>query len=348
MQELGFFKHDIRSRSSRKMMRFLKRNGYDLYSLFWMIVEEIYLSPTFRLSIKTNDLAEWADLFFCPVEKLQHCIAEAVECRLWYIDEHGLGSYRVDEELKSISDKRRIISEKRREAVEKRWAKNTEKSSPDLPKNTKNVPPEETPSSYAKSSECYAKSSECRLSDPVLVHTKQNRSLVFDQQCQEVTEKTDTNAYKAIQTAQRKRKRKRESKSRIRINSPGGEDIFLQTFKLADVKFPEHFTLEKCQPAIAEWLDYKKARRESYKSVASVNRLLQHWAKFPEQDFLEAIDRSIRNNWAGLHENKPTQIFSHQNGSKPYTPKSVTERNLEKGLAVLDEILAEEKIKNAN
>lgn len=189
MGELSFFKHDIRSRSSRKMMRFLKRNGYDLYSLFWMLVEEIYLSPNFRLAVGTKDLEEWADLFFCPIEKLQHCISEAVECRLWYVDEHGLGSYRVDEELKSISARREDIAQKRREAAAKRWAKSREEAGNGS----------ETP--------------------------MQNSDIPEDNQA--VNMQTDASVSKGMQTRQSKSKSKSESKKRVeinnKINSPDGE-----------------------------------------------------------------------------------------------------------------------------
>lgn len=87
------------------------------------------------------------------------------------------------------------------------------------------------------------------------------------------------------------------------INSPDGEDTQKpKTLKLQELKFPDHLRTEKCKQAVVEWLAHKKARRESYKSVDSINRLLSHWQKFSEAEFLESVDRSIRNNWAGLHD----------------------------------------------
>jgi hypothetical protein len=117
------------------------------------------------------------------------------------------------------------------------------------------------------------------------------------------SKQSEANSSKAKQIKPDKNRLEEKRVSNNTINSPDGEDPKKpRTLKLQDLKFPEHLKTERCKQAIIEWLAHKKARRESYKSVDSINRLLSHWQKFSEAEFLESVDRSIRNNWAGLHD----------------------------------------------
>ena len=121
MNNLSFFKHDLHSRSNRKMVRFLKTHGYEQYGLFWMLVEEMYRSKNLRLRVGKEDLEEYSELFGCALEELRSCIDGAITCRMWFVDELGLGSYRVDEELQLMTERRIDISQKRRAAAAARW-----------------------------------------------------------------------------------------------------------------------------------------------------------------------------------------------------------------------------------
>lgn len=257
MNNLSFFKHDLHSRSNRKMVRFLKAHGYELYGLFWMLVEEMYATKNLRLKLGQQDLQEYAELFGCSTSKLKTCIEAAIECRMWFVDELGLGSYRVDEELKAMVERRLEISEKRRAAAASRWS---------------------------------SKEVHTEASQPVSMQTH------------------------ASALDKKRIDKKRRDKSRVEINninSPDGSDFGQGkvstsqpkggTLKLSELKWPPCLDNQACKEALVEWLAHKKQRRESYKNVASVDRLLKHWGKTSSAIFLEAVDTAIRNNWAGLH-----------------------------------------------
>lgn len=84
----------------------------------------------------------------------------------------------------------------------------------------------------------------------------------------------------------------------------------LTPFK-GEVKFPESISTPQGKEAWAKWLDYKKCRKESYKSVESQNAQLKRWASKTSAQFAAAIDYSMGQNWAGIHEERK----SHSNGS---------------------------------
>lgn len=91
------------------------------------------------------------------------------------------------------------------------------------------------------------------------------------------------------------------------INSPNGSGVGKEpkTLKLSELEFPNNLNTEQSKQALVEWLSYKKSRKESYRDSRSVQRLLAHWGKLPESQFIEAIDTSIRNGWSGLHDPTP-------------------------------------------
>ena len=62
-------------------------------------------------------------------------------------------------------------------------------------------------------------------------------------------------------------------------------------------------------PLIERWIDYKKSRKESYKSEDGIKTFAKKLFEFSNGDFQLAekiIDQSIGNNWAGIFELKPT------------------------------------------
>lgn len=155
------------------------------------------------------------------------------------------------------------------------------------------------------------------------------------------SKQNEANDSKAKQTKPEKSRLDKKRVSNTNINSPDGEGVEKpRTLKLTELEFPEHLKTEKCKQAIVEWLAHKKARRESYKNQDSVNRLLKHWAKFSEAEFLDAVDKAIRNNWAGLHDPDKRNA---QGGGKPW--KAPNERVWDRSMEVLEELKKEEQEK---
>lgn len=155
------------------------------------------------------------------------------------------------------------------------------------------------------------------------------------------SKQSQANASKSKQTKPDKSRLDKKRVSNTNINSPDGEGVEKpRTLKLTELEFPEHLKTENCKQAIVQWLAHKKARRESYKNQDSVNRLLKHWGKFSEAEFLDAVDKAIRNNWAGLHD--PDKRNS-QGASKPW--KAPNERAWDRSMEVLEELKKEEQEK---
>lgn len=66
-----------------------------------------------------------------------------------------------------------------------------------------------------------------------------------------------------------------------------------------------NFCLPGFVPIMAEWLEYKRGRKQSYKTEASIRKCYQNLAKLSRNNPAVAqliVDRSIANNWAGLFE----------------------------------------------
>ena len=79
------------------------------------------------------------------------------------------------------------------------------------------------------------------------------------------------------------------------------------------IDVPEDF-----QPIVRDWLEYKKSRKESYKSQQSIraftNKLLKLSAGNPETA-KQIIEQSLANNWAGIFELKDNDNTSKKNNS---------------------------------
>lgn len=79
------------------------------------------------------------------------------------------------------------------------------------------------------------------------------------------------------------------------------------------------FVSDEFRPAVNKWLEYKKERRERYKSTSSVkvfyNNLLKYSGNNPAKA-LEVVDQSIGNNYSGIFELK-TKNASSFNGTTP-------------------------------
>lgn len=70
------------------------------------------------------------------------------------------------------------------------------------------------------------------------------------------------------------------------------------------------FAREDYRKILIDWFDYKKARKESYKSDKSIQAFYNKLLKFSggsQTKAVEIIDQSMANNWAGIFELKKDQ-----------------------------------------
>lgn len=73
--------------------------------------------------------------------------------------------------------------------------------------------------------------------------------------------------------------------------------------KLKKEKVESFGEYEPLRPVIERWLEYKKSRKESYKSLQSIMILAKKLGKLSGNDISvanEIVDQSIGNNWSGL------------------------------------------------
>lgn len=112
-------------------------------------------------------------------------------------------------------------------------------------------------------------------------------------------EKPSKNEYKRIQTNTNEQneyertflrtKNKNKNKKKILLTQNPKKD-FLQEF-------------ENFNPIILQWLEYKSARRESYKTDQSIRAFAKKLKELSGDDVgvaQQIIDQSIANNWAGI------------------------------------------------
>ena len=92
---------------------------------------------------------------------------------------------------------------------------------------------------------------------------------------------------------------------------------------------------ESWRSVMRTWLEYKRSRRERYKSEISARKCLtqlQHLSNNDIQTARQIIDRSIANNWAGLFPLQPVQPARGQHPGQIIHPATDerTRRLLEK------------------
>lgn len=82
--------------------------------------------------------------------------------------------------------------------------------------------------------------------------------------------------------------------------------------------FDLSFVSSEYMEAFQEWLDYKKARKETYQTQMGVKKCYSHLLKLCKGNPAVAkqiVDQSIANNWAGLFELKtPGKVSAHPTG----------------------------------
>lgn len=81
------------------------------------------------------------------------------------------------------------------------------------------------------------------------------------------------------------------------------------------------------------WLEYKRQRRESYKSEMSLKICYNKLVKLSDADpdkALAIVEQSIANNWAGLFELKQNNTINFNNGQQTYISDPVKRREYER------------------
>ena len=98
-------------------------------------------------------------------------------------------------------------------------------------------------------------------------------------------------------------------------------------------EFNLNFCLPSFVPIMEEWLEYKKKRKESYKTEASIRKCYQNLVKLSDNNSAVAqliVDQSIANNWAGLFELKNNGASNNQtNGQLRAEPGAVQDHPID-------------------
>ena len=93
--------------------------------------------------------------------------------------------------------------------------------------------------------------------------------------------------------------------------------------KITDIDFPPSLDTPDARAALGEWLDYKTARNQKYKSGASVRALLKQWERSGSAGFVEAIQFSMGNNYSGIFAGK------NGNGNGTHAKQSTAASNID-------------------
>lgn len=97
------------------------------------------------------------------------------------------------------------------------------------------------------------------------------------------------------------RKEDKEGKKNTPLNPPKGETA--RMISVEDLDIPEAMDRPEFREAVKEWLAYKRAKKQAYKSAAHMERLIKQFhADFGDRatvEFVRAVQRSIANNYSG-------------------------------------------------
>lgn len=81
-------------------------------------------------------------------------------------------------------------------------------------------------------------------------------------------------------------------------------------------EFPTEIDTPEVRTAFAEWLEHRQQIRKPVTPQA-VSKLLQSWSRAGPAAFVEALNHSIANGWAGVFAPKPQDRNSHHGNGKP-------------------------------
>ena len=106
-------------------------------------------------------------------------------------------------------------------------------------------------------------------------------------------------------TREEKRREEKNKKENPPL-SPQGETVELVTVE--QVTIPESMRTPSAIAALEEWLAYKRKRRQAYKDVGHVQRLVDGFATEHGENascaFADAVNHSISHNWSGCFPDK--------------------------------------------
>ena len=106
-----------------------------------------------------------------------------------------------------------------------------------------------------------------------------------------------------------KEKEIKEKKSKEKENNVFDVQSFgVEPVKISDAfELPENLKTPSFTTAWAEWLEYKKQRKESYKPIG-VKQLLKKLADFGPEEAVRKLETAMSNNWAGcVFDNRPSK-----------------------------------------
>lgn len=82
-----------------------------------------------------------------------------------------------------------------------------------------------------------------------------------------------------------------------------------------DLEIPQSLDTPECRSAIADWLAYKRERRDAYKRASYMNGLLKEFSQDGASVFCEAVKFSMNQNYKGLFRPKG----NHANSTDPFS-----------------------------
>lgn len=85
----------------------------------------------------------------------------------------------------------------------------------------------------------------------------------------------------------------------------------------ASLSFPPKLDHVIAKSALDEWLEYKRQRGEKYKSIGSIQKLLNQYSNLSPPEFAEAVNHSMANNYKGLFP-KPKEYSKNGNNQKSF------------------------------
>lgn len=120
------------------------------------------------------------------------------------------------------------------------------------------------------------------------------------------------------------------------INNPPKPAKKKTIVSVQDIKLPPNLDTETGRAAMAEWLDYKRERRESYKNTRGLTALFGLFKDLTDRDFQQAIQASIASNYAGVFPPRAaTQAPMFKTQDRPLTTAQKTQEVLNRRLQKL-------------
>lgn len=90
------------------------------------------------------------------------------------------------------------------------------------------------------------------------------------------------------------------------------------------ITYPAGLDSPEVREAVDRWLTHKRGRGETYKTASTAQAIFQNgdWAVLGVDGFVDAVNRSIGNNWAGIYpDKKRLQGGQVINGKNPGDPR---------------------------